>query len=105
MSESAPYEPMTIARKSGLGWNKGTTVLLLDDVEGNTWIMKGFQQGLAPKYTYEEFVASGQSRFEKLPKGWKFRVKFARRRRRARSRAASGGRDRRPCADARAGRG
>ena len=75
VSESTPYKPMTIARKSGLGWNKGTTVLLLDDAEGNTWIMKGFQQGLTPKYTYEEFVASGQSRFEKLPPGWKFRVK------------------------------
>jgi len=75
VTESTPYKPMTIARKSGLGWNKGTTVLLLDDAEGNTWIMKGFQLGLSPKYTYEEFVAAGQSRFKNLPPGWKFRVK------------------------------
>jgi hypothetical protein len=75
VSESTPYKPMSIARKSGLGYNKGTTVLLLDDAEGNTWIMKGFQLGLTPKYTYEEFVAAGQSRFKKLPPGWKFRVK------------------------------
>ena len=75
VSESTPYKPMSIARNSGVGWNKGTTVLLLDDVEGNTWIMKGFQLGLTPKYTYEEFVAAGQSQFKKLPPGWKFRVK------------------------------
>jgi len=75
VSESTPYKPMSIARKSGLGWNKGTTVLLLDDAEGNTWVMKGFQLGLKPQYTYEEFVAAGQSRFKKLPAGWKFRIK------------------------------
>lgn len=75
VSESTPYKPMSIARKSGLGYDKGTTVLLLDDAEGNTWIMKGFQVGLTPKYTYEEFVAAGQDQFKKLPPGWKFRVK------------------------------
>ena len=75
VSESTPYKPMTIARKSKLGWNKGTTVLLLDDAQGNTWVMKGFQVGLEPKYSYEQFVAAGQSQFKKLPTGWKFRVK------------------------------
>lgn len=75
VSESTPYKPMIIARKSGLGWNKGTTVMLLDDAEGDTWIMKGFQVGLKPTYTYMEFVAAGQSQFKKLPQGWKFRVK------------------------------
>ena len=75
VSESTPYKPMSIARKSGLGYNKGTTALLLDDAKGNTWIMKGFQLGLTPKYTYEQFVAAGQSQFKKLPPGWKFRVK------------------------------
>ena len=75
VSESTPYKPMSIARKSGLGYNKGTMVLLLDDAEGNTWVMKGFQLGLKPQYTYNEFVAAGQSRFKKLPAGWKFRVK------------------------------
>ena len=75
VSESTPYKPMSIVRNGGIGWNKGTTVLLLDDAEGNTWVMKGFQLGLTPKYTYEEFVAAGQSQFKKLPAGWKFRVK------------------------------
>ena len=75
VSETTPYKPTPIARKSGVGWNKGTTVMLLDDAEGNTWILKGFQMGLKPQYTYEQFVAAGQSQFKKLPPGWKFRVK------------------------------
>ena len=75
VAESTPYEPMTIARKSGMGWNKGTTVLLLDDAQGNTWIMKGFQLGLKPQQTYEQFVATGASNYKKLPPGWKFRIK------------------------------
>lgn len=72
---STPYAPMTIARKSGLGWNKGATVMLLDDADGNAWIMKGFQLGLKPKYTFEEFLAAGASNFKNLPSGWKFRIK------------------------------
>jgi len=75
VSETTPYKPMSIARKSGVGWNKGTSVLLLDDAEGNTWIMKGFQVGLEPQHTYEQFVAAGTGNFKKLPPGWKFRVK------------------------------
>jgi hypothetical protein len=75
VSESAPYKPMTIARKSAVGWNKGTTALLLDDAEGNTWVMKGFQLGLKPQHTYEQFVAAGAGNFKKLPPGWKFRIK------------------------------
>ena len=75
VSETTPYKPMTIARKSGVGWNKGTTVLLLDDAAGNTWLMKGFQMGLKPQYTYDEFVKAGKSMFKRLPPGWTFRVK------------------------------
>ena len=72
---TTPYAPMTIARKSAVGWNKGTTVILLDDADGNTWIMKGFQLGLEPQYTYEEFEASAASKFKALPDGWTVRVK------------------------------
>ena len=69
------YKPFHIARKSSVGWNKGTKVLLLDDPQGNTWIMKGFQQGLKPQHTYEQFLAAGSNNFKKLPPGWKFRIK------------------------------
>lgn len=72
---SAPYNRTTINRKSALGWNKGTTVMLLDDPNGTTWILKGFQLGLKPQETYQEFMAAGASNYKKLPKGWKVRVK------------------------------
>lgn len=75
VNKTKPYDPQHIARKSSLGWNKGTQVLLLDDAEGNTWIMKGFQLGVHPTYTYEEFVAKGADNFKELPAGWKFRIK------------------------------
>jgi hypothetical protein len=74
VGETTPYEPVTIARKSGLGWDKGTKVALLDDADGNTWIMKGFQLGLKPQHTYHEFLAAGGGQFKKLPAGWKFRI-------------------------------
>lgn len=38
-------------------------------IPGNTWILKGFQMGLKPEYTYNEFVAGGQDQFKKLPEG------------------------------------
>jgi hypothetical protein len=74
VGDVTPYEPMTIARESRMGWPAGTRVMLLDDADGNTWIMKGFQLGLEPKFTYDDFIANGASYFEKLPAGWKFRV-------------------------------
>jgi hypothetical protein len=75
IGEDRPYVPMKIARDSKLGWKKGTQVALLDDPEGNVWILKGFQLGLKPKQTFEQFMAAGQGQFKKLPPGWKFRVK------------------------------
>ena len=69
-----PYEPKTIARKSAVHWNKGSKVMVLDSPDGNVWIMKGFQLGLKPQHSYEEFLAAGQANFKKLPPGWKVRV-------------------------------
>ncbi|MDG2990826.1 hypothetical protein L3556_07765 [Candidatus Synechococcus calcipolaris G9] len=69
-----PYQPITIARTSSIGWKKGTTVVLLDDPDGNTWIMKGFQLGLQPKHTYDDFIANGAAMYKELPEGWKVRV-------------------------------
>jgi len=69
------YVTTTIARKSAIGYNKGTTVFLIDDTEGNTWIMKGFELGIKPSHTFEQFSAEPASYFKKLPAGWKFRTK------------------------------
>lgn len=69
-----PYKPFTIARNSAINWNKGRRVMVMDDAEGNTWIMKGFQLGLKPQHTYEEFMAAGAANFKHLPPGWKVRI-------------------------------
>ncbi|MGD9949618.1 MAG: hypothetical protein AB7U29_14230 [Desulfobulbus sp.] len=70
------YKPTTIARKSRFGYNKGTTVFLIDDTAGNTWIMKGYQVGMKPVYTFEEYAANRDSHFKKLPVGFKLRTKI-----------------------------
>lgn len=70
-----PYKVTTIERKSKLGYNKGTLVFLIDDSEGTTWVMKGFELGMKPRWTYEEFAADPSSKFKQLPAGWKFRTK------------------------------
>jgi hypothetical protein len=69
------YKSTTIARKSAIGYNKGTTVFLIDDTDGNTWIMKGFEVGMKPRWTYAEFAVDPASKFTKLPAGWKMRKK------------------------------
>jgi hypothetical protein len=74
VNDVKPYEPKTIARKSAVNWNKGSTVMVLDDPAGNVWIMKGFQLGLKPQRTYDEFMAAGPANFKQLPPGWKARV-------------------------------
>lgn len=72
--EGQPYQAMQIARTSKWGWTKGTKVVLLDDPDGTTWILKGFQLGLNPQQTYQEFLAKGASNYKKLPPGWKLRI-------------------------------
>ncbi len=72
---AAPYEKVTIDRKSSCAWTKGNKVVLLDDAEGNTWAMKGFEEGLNPKHSYKDFLSEGAGMFKKLPKGWNVRVK------------------------------
>ncbi|MEQ1718714.1 MAG: hypothetical protein ABL907_22465 [Hyphomicrobium sp.] len=75
IGEDTPYQPMSIARTSKWAWNKGRRMVILDDPEGSPWVLKGFQLGLKPEKTYEEFLAAGGSQFKKLPPGWKVRVK------------------------------
>ena len=70
VEKTTPYQPQRIERKSSLGWNKGTTVVLLDDANGDTWIMKGFQLGPPPKLGYDEFTATLGQQYKALPNGW-----------------------------------
>ncbi|MCY2957674.1 MAG: hypothetical protein NT107_11630 [Planctomycetota bacterium] len=74
-SGKAAYQPLTIARKSKIGYDKGTTAYFLVDAEGNTWIMKGYQLGMNPAYSLAKYNANRESHFRRLPTGWKIRTK------------------------------
>ncbi|MGE5202798.1 MAG: hypothetical protein ACM3O6_12125 [Acidobacteriota bacterium] len=75
-AESNAYKTTTIERKSRVGWNKGTKVFLIDDADGNTWVLKGIQLGLRSTETYESITANfADTRLKNFPQGWKFRTK------------------------------
>ena len=67
------YRKTSVERKTKFGYLKGRPGFLIDDAEGNTWIMKGMNLGLNPTQSYETAKDLG-SRLKKLPPGWKFRV-------------------------------
>jgi hypothetical protein len=66
------YHVTTIERKTKFGYLKGQTEFLIDDPEGNTWIMKGMDLGVHPVQSYADAANLG-SRL-KLPPGYKFRT-------------------------------
>jgi hypothetical protein len=68
------YHPTTVQRKTKFGYNKGTTAHLIDDADGNTWIMKGYNEGLKPAMSFAEASTTLANRLT-LPLGWKFRDK------------------------------
>ena len=68
------YHPTTVHRHTQFGYNKGTTVHLIDDADGNTWIMKGYNEGIHPAMSYAKGSTTLGKRLT-LPAGWKFRDK------------------------------
>jgi hypothetical protein len=70
--EWAPFTTTTIARKSMFSFNKGTTVYLVDDPQGTTYIMKSVSPSVDKANTYEN-ISTVASRL-KLPNGWKYRT-------------------------------
>ncbi len=70
---SSAYKPTTVARKSQMGFVKGKPVFILDDPEGNPWVMQAYSLIVDPNLTYDALASLGSKL--KLPPGWKFRVK------------------------------
>ena len=68
-----PYKTGHIERKSAFGIDSGTTVFLLDDPDGHTFVMKSYSLVLDSNMTREK-VPAMMARL-KLPTGWKYRVK------------------------------
>ena len=61
-----------IQRKSVFGINKGTKVFLLDDPNGNTWVMKSYSLKNDPNLTRDKVPAMMAE--IKMPKGWSYRI-------------------------------
>jgi hypothetical protein len=72
--EIVAYKSITGRRDTQLGFNKGKPVFILDDPEGNSWVMKSASLILDPNQTYDSLKDLG-SRLNPAP-GWKFRVQM-----------------------------
>jgi len=68
---AANYKNITVTRHTHFGFNKGTRISVLDDPDGNPWVMKSFSLITFPDQDFGELATLG-SRL-KLPAGWKFR--------------------------------
>lgn len=66
-----PYTTMGGIRNTQFGINAGSPAFMLDDPEGNSWVMKTASLIKDPNQKYEDLKNLG-SRL-KLPQGWKFR--------------------------------
>jgi hypothetical protein len=69
---STAYKPTIGHRNSVMGFVAGKPVFLLDDSDGNTWVMQASAQIVDPNLTYDQLANLGGKL--KLPPGWKFRV-------------------------------
>ncbi len=67
------YKPTIGHRNSEMGFVAGKPVFILDDPDGNPWVMQAYAQIVDPNLTYEQLTSLGDKL--KLPPGWKFRVK------------------------------
>ncbi|HKN29062.1 MAG TPA: hypothetical protein VJY34_14710 [Roseiarcus sp.] len=68
---SDAYRATFAARTSIEGFKKGSTVYLLDDPKGRTWVMVSYTNKNAPDLTIDKLDSLGD--VLKLPQGWKFR--------------------------------
>jgi hypothetical protein len=65
------YQIMTAKRDTSMGIRKGSQAYILDDPQGNSWVMKSASLIKDPNQKFEDLKDLG-SRL-KLPAGWKFR--------------------------------
>ena len=70
--ESVAYKPISGRRDTQLGIDKGSPAFILDDPDGNSWVMKSASLIVDPDQTYESLKDLG-GRLNPAP-GWKFRT-------------------------------
>jgi hypothetical protein len=69
---SRAYHHIPVARKSAEGFNQGSTVVLLDDPQGRTWIMTSYTTKHIPDMTIDTLETLGS--VITLPPGWTCRT-------------------------------
>jgi hypothetical protein len=69
---STAYAPMTAERKTQFGLDKSKPVFILDDPDGNPWVMKSCSLIVDPTMSYEKLMTLGERL--KAAGGWKYRV-------------------------------
>ena len=70
--ESVAYQSISGKRDTQLGINKGSPAFILDDPDGNAWVMKSAGLIVDPAQTYDS-LKDLDSRLEPAP-GWSFRA-------------------------------
>ena len=66
------YNPMQGKRDTHMGIKAGSRAFILDDPDGNTWVMKSADRIFHPEQRFEDLQHLGSKL--KLPEGWKFRT-------------------------------
>ena len=56
---STAYHSTTVARKSQMGFDKGKPIFILDDPEGNPWVMHAYSLIVDPNLKYDSLWAVG----------------------------------------------
>ena len=68
----AAYKDITVGRHTQFGFDEGKPVFILEDPQGNPWVMKSMSLITYPDQRFDELGTLG-SRLN-LPPGWKFRA-------------------------------
>jgi hypothetical protein len=65
-----PYTPRAVDRKAAFTFNAGTTVYMLRDADGKTYVMQSWSQQVDPELAEDDLITLGE-RLE-LPEGWTY---------------------------------
>ncbi|MEY3823620.1 MAG: hypothetical protein RL628_1728, partial [Actinomycetota bacterium] len=68
-----PYSPHAVNRKAAFTFNAGTTVYMLHDAEGKTYVMQSWSQQVDPALTEDDLLTLADRL--QLPEGWTYDYK------------------------------
>ena len=68
-----PYSPHAVNRKAAFTFNAGTTVYMLHDAEGKTYVMQSWSQQIDPALTEDDLLTLADRL--QLPDGWTYDYK------------------------------